>query len=451
MNYERDDDDVCVHAYSSFIWHKECSSILSIDYSSIYNRLATAGLDKYIRIWESSQSSEYPIHKTKLEGHLSTINVIRFQDKILASGSDDGTIILWMKNKNHIPATTPNDDDDDSSGDDEPINLEKWDKLYTLSINSKKGGEIYDLNWLSDTYLIQGYLNQQACSTTIRYNNNNHKIEQINSIQFHITDKTANIQGVAIDPLYRYYAIQASNSWVKLYPMLIKGQQEEVKKDTEDDLLQPILTLTPGFENSTLYTFVRRLSFSKDGQWLLIPAGKAKKEISKNQHVTWIYKRNHKNPIFFDHKPFGYIEHLEASIVVRFNSIRYEPFEDGNQMVGILTQSSFAIYRFNHHSWNPLPYVYISNIHTQLLTDFTWAFHGTSIWISSMDGQITHIKVQSNSNTWIPMNHEKQIVMEELELKEYINKEEQIISTLPHKSKPVDRSQTSLSSFFQSK
>lgn len=88
-------------------WHGNRERIMSLDFqNSPTPQLATCGADlilgTYIRIWQINlASAEFiPQHIEDLAGtHERCVNVIKFSPdgKYLASGSDDGCVVIWEK------------------------------------------------------------------------------------------------------------------------------------------------------------------------------------------------------------------------------------------------------------------------------------------------------------------------------------------------------------------
>lgn len=117
-------------------WHEDCSSILSIDFSSSSNTFCTGGSDSLVRIWSLPTTPTAAVPETvidletsnlsikssgtsglvgavppipsssccvqficSLARHTKSVNCVRFSfDNLLASADDDGGVILWKSN-----------------------------------------------------------------------------------------------------------------------------------------------------------------------------------------------------------------------------------------------------------------------------------------------------------------------------------------------------------------
>jgi WD40 repeat protein len=66
--------------------------ILAVDFAPDGKSLATAGSDRMVRIWDLESGKE----RQRFEGHRASITAVRFLDeKRLVSGSLDGTVKFW--------------------------------------------------------------------------------------------------------------------------------------------------------------------------------------------------------------------------------------------------------------------------------------------------------------------------------------------------------------------
>lgn len=183
-------------------WH-ERQPIFSLSLDN-HGRLATAGGDHKIRLWDVKQqlTSSHDgmnmsiTYRSTLRRHLKAVNVVRFHpnENILASGGDGGIIIIW-KLKDHIynkddqssentnvhnqqstlgslnvPPTQSSGNCvagmpafiEDGDGDESEPDAELWlpISMYRVSENLE---DIYDLSWSkSGDFLLVGLTNNTA-------------------------------------------------------------------------------------------------------------------------------------------------------------------------------------------------------------------------------------------------------------------------------------------------
>lgn len=179
-------------------WHEQ-QPIFSLSFDNC-GRLATAGGDCKIRLWNVNQQSISShdgmnmiiTYRSTLKRHLKAVNIVRFHpnEHILASGGDGGTIIIWK-----LKDMTQNIDEDctnenisnvqnqqgysnsssttvqtlssftfteDCDGDESEPDAEIWipTAMYRASENLE---DIYDMSWSkSGDFLIVGLTNNTS-------------------------------------------------------------------------------------------------------------------------------------------------------------------------------------------------------------------------------------------------------------------------------------------------
>ncbi|KAH8582774.1 chromatin assembly factor 1 [Cryptosporidium sp. chipmunk genotype I] len=84
------------------IWHSKDSKfadrVYSLDFQPGTSRLATAGADEFIHIWEITRETEWKLKiLSRLLGHEKEVNCIRFSSngELLASGGQDDSLCIW--------------------------------------------------------------------------------------------------------------------------------------------------------------------------------------------------------------------------------------------------------------------------------------------------------------------------------------------------------------------
>lgn len=194
-------------------WH-ENSPIYSAHFEPHgRGRLATAGGDKTVRIWqlESNDNGQMPsvTYLSTLTRHTNAVNVVRFGPKgeHLASAGDDGNVLLWvptdMKESTLI-------DHSDGNGPDK----EHW--RVKLMCRTSSGSEIYDIAWSPDGhYLLTGSMDNVARIYDTRDGQCVRQIAEHNHY----------VQGVAWDPLNEFVATQSSDRSLSVYNLKTKDGQ----------------------------------------------------------------------------------------------------------------------------------------------------------------------------------------------------------------------------------
>ncbi|KAK4359832.1 hypothetical protein RND71_022061 [Anisodus tanguticus] len=257
-------------------WH-DTKPVLSLDIHHLTGVLATGGADYDIKMWvidsgENEKKSPSVSYQSSLSYHSGAVNVLRFSPsgEHLASGADGGELIIWKLHSS-----------DDSK---------TWKVLKTLSFHRK---DVLDLQWSADSsFLISGSVDNSC----IIWDVNKGSVHQILDAHLHY------VQGVAWDPLSKYTASLSSDRSCRIYinkPSKTKGveklnfvcqhvimkvepQMPDESKSTKNHL----------FLDETLPSFFRRLSWSPDGSFLLVPAGSYKfTPASEPANTAYVFSR----------------------------------------------------------------------------------------------------------------------------------------------------------------
>jgi len=187
-------------------WHNESQPIYSVHFDPHgKGRLATAGGDNNIRLWNLERDGEEAkvSFLATLVRHTQTVNVVRFCPKgeMLASAGDDGNVLLWVPSD--LPAT--------ALGEDHAEDKETWRIKHMCRTST--GAEIYDLAWSPDgRYFITGAMDNTA---RIFDSHSGAMIRQI-------AEHNHYVQGVAWDPLNEFVATQSSDRTVHIYALKLK-------------------------------------------------------------------------------------------------------------------------------------------------------------------------------------------------------------------------------------
>jgi chromatin assembly factor 1 subunit B len=206
-------------------WHEE-APIYSCHFEPHgRGRLATAGGDGLIYVWELTQTeNSLPkvSHLSTLKRHAGgAVNAVRFDPKgeHIASAGDDGCVIIWVPSD----AKDPKDLDNSTSED-----KEFWRVLRTC--RSASGTEIYDLAWSPDgRYLIAGAMDNVARIYDAR---DGQCVRQI-------AEHSHYVQGVAWDPLNEYVATQSSDRSLNVYNLKTKDGVQVTNAQTSSKMVLP--------------------------------------------------------------------------------------------------------------------------------------------------------------------------------------------------------------------
>ncbi|MED6196451.1 hypothetical protein PIB30_047668 [Stylosanthes scabra] len=237
-------------------WH-ESKPVLSLDFHPPSSTLATAGADFDIKLWsiKPSGSQKLPTvtYLNSLSSyHSSSVNVIRFSSsgELLASGADGGDLLIWKLHSTDAGQT--------------------WKVLKTLRSHHK---DILDLQWSPDAnYIISGSVDNCCIIWDVNKGTN------LQTLDAH----AHYVQGVAWDPLGKYVASLSSDRTCRIYinkPHKSKGIEKinYVCQQVISKAEQPLFKNSKStryhlFHDETLPSFFRRLSWSPDGSFLLVPA-----------------------------------------------------------------------------------------------------------------------------------------------------------------------------------
>lgn len=416
-------------------WHESGSAIYSLCIQprsgnpgeSNVERLITGGGDNNVRVWcvnkeEGGEVSgvEYLSTITK---HTQAVNCVRFNPsgELLATASDDGSIMIWEKNESIVREFGQDADDDVK---------ESWTtKIVCFASNMS---EIYDICWSPDSkYICCGLMDN-----IIRIFNV-HTGVMVKQIAEH----NHYVQGITWDPLGEFICSQSADRSVHVYRvgfdeagMLTVGanamyksvKSENVNKVTDPESDEkhkltamepptniphrgPHLTTTPLpavipaptlnarqhhlYHNETLPSFFRRLAFSPDGALLVTTSGLYRTETGQEVNTVWVYTRcglgNQRGPV-------AHLPGLrKPAIAVRFSPVRYK-LREGEEAVfalpyrlifAIATQDSVVLFDTQRKEAIAI----ITGLHYANLTDIAWSNDGRTLFFSAVDGFVSTV------------------------------------------------------------
>ncbi|XP_010244038.1 PREDICTED: chromatin assembly factor 1 subunit FAS2 isoform X2 [Nelumbo nucifera] len=354
-------------------WH-DTKPVLTLDFHPQSGILATGGADYDIKLWQVTSEQEQKkaptaSYQNSLSYHTSAVNVLRFSPsgEQLASGSDGGELMIWKLHSTEAGQT--------------------WKMYKTLSFHRK---DVLDLQWSTDgAFLISGSVD--------------------NSCIIWDTNK-----GVAWDPLGHYAASLSSDRTCRIY--MNKPQNKTKAFDKMNFVCQHViakaeqqlpddskLTKNHLFHDETLPSFFRRLAWSPDGSFLLVPAGSYKfTPTSDSVNTAYIFSRKDLS------RPALQLPGASKPIVaVRFCPVVFRL--RGSNSAGFFKlpyRLIFAVATLNslyiYDTESVPPIAILAGLHYAAITDIAWSSNAKYLALSSQDGYCTLIEFE-NDELGIPV------------------------------------------------
>ncbi|CAM0910663.1 unnamed protein product [Alopecurus aequalis] len=360
-------------------WH-DLQPVLTLDFHPVSRRLATGGGDHDIKIWAiSSDDSDKKLptasYLSSLSSHSSAVNVLRFSPsgENLASGSDGGGIILW---KLH---TT-----DDG---------EAWKVHKSLLFHRK---DVLDLQWSSDGSFLVSASVDNSC---IIWDANKGAVQQMLEGHLHY------VQGVAWDPLGQYIASLSSDRTCKIYANKPQGkskytekmnfvcQHTLVKAEVQNHDDSKPTAKTHLFHDETLPSFFRRLAWSPDGSFLVLPAGLCKYSSEVINTAYILSRRDLSRPAI--QLPGA----SKAIVAVRFCPVLFSLRGSQSGFFKLPYRAVFAVATFNslyvYDTESAAPIMIHAGLHYAAITDIAWSSDAKYLALSSRDGYCTIIEFEN--------------------------------------------------------
>ncbi|CAI0428117.1 unnamed protein product [Linum tenue] len=365
-------------------WH-DMKPVLSLDFHPISGLLATGGADCDIKLWlissgEPPKKTPTATYQNSLSYHGSAVNVLRFSPcgELLASGADGGELLLWK-----LHAT--------ESG-------EVWKVLKNLSFHRK---DVLDMEWSVDSaFLISGSVDNSC----IIWDINKGCVHQMLDAHLHY------VQGVAWDPLGKYVASLSSDRTCRVYcnktktkskgvpeksyicqHVITKAEQQQAKDDSKS-------TKTHLFFDETLPSFFRRLAWSPDGSFLVVPAGSYKTSpSSETVNTAYVFSRKDLS------RPALLLPGASKPIIaVRFCPLQFT-LRGSNSAAGLFKlpyRLIFAVATLNslyiYDTESAPPVAVLAGLHYAAITDIAWSSNGQLLAVSSQDGYCTLVEFENN-------------------------------------------------------
>ncbi|ESW31824.1 hypothetical protein PHAVU_002G271200 [Phaseolus vulgaris] len=364
-------------------WH-EGKPVLTLDFHPLSATLATAGADFDIKFWSISPAGtqKLPVasYLSNLSYHSTAVNVIRFSSsgELLASGADGGDLLIW---KLHSADTG-----------------QTWKVLKMLRSHLK---DILDLQWSTDgTYIISGSVDNSCIIWDVNKGTN------LQTLETH----AHYVQGVAWDPLGKYVSSLSSDRTCRIYmnkPHKSKGTEKinYVCQQVISKADQPLLKNSQDtkfhlFHDETLPSFFRRLAWSPDGSFLIVPAGSYKiNNASESVNAAYIISRKDLS------RPAIQLPCASKAVVaVRFcpmifklqgtNSLNSAGAFNLPYRIIFAVATLNSLYIFDTESTSPL--AVLAGLHYAAITDITWSSDAHYLALSSQDGFCSLVEFEND-------------------------------------------------------
>ncbi|XP_071504009.1 chromatin assembly factor 1 subunit B-like [Diadema antillarum] len=244
-------------------WHGR-DPVYSIDFqpgSHSLRRIATASTDTNVQVWYvevDNDGKAQPTFAASLSRHTKAVNVVRFSPdgELIASGADDSLMILWKLQDVGIVAPSFGKEDEDCK--------ETWSAIKTFRGHLE---DIYDISWSSDgSRIITGSVDNSAIIWDVQ------KGEKLVLLK----DHRSFVQGVAWDPKDKFCATISCDRSLRVYSLQSNRCMHHINKMSmaaTSNNGESMMKQYRMFHDDTMKSFFRRLTFSPDGELLMVPAG----------------------------------------------------------------------------------------------------------------------------------------------------------------------------------
>ncbi|KDP31723.1 hypothetical protein JCGZ_14936 [Jatropha curcas] len=363
-------------------WHGT-KPVLTLDFHPISGLLATGGADFDIKLWlinsgEAQEKIPTASYQNSLSYHSSAVNALRFSPSgdQLASGADGGELIIWKLHSTETGQT--------------------WKVLKNLSFHRK---DVLDLQWSPDcAFLVSGSVDNSC----IIWDVNKGSVHQLLDGHFHY------VQGVAWDPLSKYVASLSSDRTCRLYVNKPDTKTKGVEKISY--VCQHIIAKAEQrptddskssknhlFHDETLPSFFRRLAWSPDGSFFLLPAGSYKiSPASETVNTAYVFSRKD-----FSRPALMLPGASKPVVAIRFCPMAFNL--RGLQSAGFFKlpyRLIFAVATLNslyiYDTEDASPIAILAGLHYAAITDIAWSSNAQYLAVSSQDGYCTLVEFEIN-------------------------------------------------------
>jgi len=426
------------------VWHGK-EPVYSLDFHPTSGLLATAGADKEVKTWRvANDETGYPTveHVDSLVGHSKTVNCVRFSPdgQTIASAADGGELMLWV-------ATSPDEVSGKVAGNlvsDEEASAE----YKRHAVLRGHVDDVMDVAWSGDgSALISGSIDNQsivwnpegAGKLQRKFDSHKHFVQGVAwdpHCQYFLTisadrmckvhalkpKKQSNKQKAKAKAAEEAGAVEAAGAEKEqekekemgsegtattaaatattLSPAAAAAKKTTLERINEffcaDSISKRVAGSASGdtkrvhlFHDETLPSFFRRLSWSPDGSFVVIPSGVYREDVeSPEMHTAYMYARGKWT------SPIAHVPGQTKPVVaVRFCPVVFERSDDGGARDGpfenlpytmvyaVATLDSVVIY----DTASSLPLAAFCQLHYDSISDLAWSKDGKFLAVSSRD------------------------------------------------------------------
>lgn len=410
-------------------WHSR-DPVLSIDFQPIqgdFFRLATAGTDSHVLMWYITYQDNKSIkveYASDLYRHNKSVNAVRFSPngQFLASGDDEGAVFIWeLKERDEATMLDPLNDDENN-------NKEEW---YPVKLLRGHLDDIYDISWSKDgNFLVSSSMD----NTVIMWD-----MQKYTKVHI-FSDFKGYVQGVSWDPLNKYIASVGSDRALRIHNVNTKKIAYNISKAPWTNSTEKGTFRARLFYDDTLQSYFRRLTFTPDGELLIVPSGILEKG-DKINNTCYLFSRHAlSKPVLS--LPTG----DKYTVAVRCNPFLYklnggQDSADNKEnkfakpMIDLPYRMIFAVAACDsvllYDTEQLLPFAYVSNIHYTHLTDLSWSPDGLTLVVSSTDGYCSFVLFSREELGEIYVPEKPKEIPKEPDQVVVVNKKEKIDASEP--------------------
>ncbi|KAF3026456.1 HIR complex subunit [Neopestalotiopsis sp. 37M] len=350
-------------------------------------RLATAGGDGHVRIWDTEavynahdRTFTKPKQLCHMSHHLGTIHSVRFSPngRYLASGADDKIICIYQLEKG-APAVV-------ALGSNEPPPVENWKTSKRLVGHEN---DVQDLAWAHDgSILVSVGLDSKIVVWS------GHTFEKLKVLSGH----QSHVKGITFDPANKFFATASDDRTIKIFRFTSPAANA-----TQHDMInnfQLETTISAPFKSSPLTTYFRRCSWSPDGNH--IAAANAVNgpvsSVAIIERSRWDSEINligHEGPTevcMFSPRLFHTEKPVESSA------------SNGHTSGALVTVIASAGQDKTLSIWNTnssRPVVVLQDLAAKSISDLAWTPDGQTLFAASLDGSIVCARFETGELGWV--------------------------------------------------